>query len=57
MEIFFVNKDLSLIALGGLIINFGDRKLQIAYQMLVFGALFAARYGMLPEQIVLPLGH
>lgn len=46
-----------MIALGGLIINFGDRKLQIAYQMLVFGALFAARYGMLPEQIVLPLGH
>lgn len=57
MEIFIHNLDLSLITLGGLLINFKSHEYQVAYQVLVFGLLVGARFEVLPEVIksVLPL--
>jgi hypothetical protein len=42
MDIFAANADLSLITLGGLLINFKSRKWQACYQVLVFGLLVSA---------------
>jgi len=47
--IFFRNWDLTLLTLGGLLINFRDLKYQHAYQIFVLVLLNAARYDVLPE--------
>lgn len=61
LDIFSLNLDLSLITLGGLLINFKERKYQIAYQVLVFGLLMGARFDALPDMIKqylpLPVGQ
>jgi len=46
-SIFFANLDLTLLTLGGLLINFVDVKYQHVYQLLVLGLLNATRSGML----------
>lgn len=60
LDIFPMNMDLSLLTLGGLLINFKDRKYQVAYQVFVFGLLMAARYDALPalikQYLPLPVG-
>ena len=61
LDIFPKNMDLSILTLVGLLINFKDRKYQIAYQALVFGLLMGARYEVLPafvkQYLPLPVGH
>ena len=61
LDIFSLNLDLSLITLGGLLINFKERKYQIGYQVLVFGLLMGARFDALPDMIKqylpLPVGQ
>lgn len=51
--IFFVNWELSLLTLGGLLINFADRKYQHAYQFFVCFLLFSIRYEYAPVMQVL----
>lgn len=59
--IFMDNLDLTLITLGGLLINFKSRRWQLAYQIGVLVLLNAARYKQLPTVITdfMPLltGH
>jgi hypothetical protein len=50
--IFFANLDLTILTLGGLLLNFTDIKYQHAYQVLVLGVLNAVRYGALPQTIL-----
>jgi len=49
--IFFANIDLTLIVLGGLLLNFADIKVQHAYQILVAVVLNMARYNQLPAML------
>lgn len=48
-DIFWHSLDLTLITLGGLLVNFKSRKWQLAYQIFVFCLLMSARYNALPE--------
>lgn len=51
--IFFVNWELSLLTLGGLLVNFTDRKYQNAYQVFVCLLLFSVRFEYAPVMNVL----
>jgi hypothetical protein len=50
-DIFGKNMDLTLLVLGGVILNFTHLRYQIAYQVGVFSLLMYTRYGMLPNSI------
>jgi len=49
--IFLANLDLTLLTLGGLLINFAGVGYQHAYQLLVLGLLNASRLGVLPQEL------
>ncbi|KAI3635401.1 hypothetical protein MIR68_006967 [Amoeboaphelidium protococcarum] len=49
--VFFKHIDLALICLGGLVINFANRNVQLLYQIIVMGLLYGARFGELPDQL------
>jgi len=59
-DVFTENLDLSLLVLGGLILNFKSRYWQYGYQMFMLATLYAIRYDKLPtiaQSFFAALGH